>query len=168
MRGLLAEYGVVIARSADRFLAALPKLSEDSRLPDPVGELRFKVKIDDVVIGAFSECSGLSIEYEVLEYQEGGEDRYTHKFRGRLKYPNLVLKRGVTHEDGLLKWFFDRRNRDARGALTVTLVGDDGGDIRSWAFAGAFRQWRAVFNAKSTNVAIETLEVAHQGLLLQV
>jgi phage tail-like protein len=144
--------------------------SAGSRLPDPVGELRFKVKIDDVVIGEFSECTGLSIEYEVLEYQEGGEDRYTHKFRGRLKYPNLVLKRGVTHEEGLLKWFFDRRNREARGALTVTLVGDDGGDIRSWAFAGAFPvKWQGPsLNAKSTNVAIETLEVAHQGLLLQV
>jgi transposase len=44
MRGLLAEYGVVIARSADRFLAALPKLSEDSRLPDPVRALLLEVR----------------------------------------------------------------------------------------------------------------------------
>ena len=44
MRGLLAEYGVVIARSADRFLAALPKLSEDSRLPDPVRALLLEAR----------------------------------------------------------------------------------------------------------------------------
>ena len=143
--------------------------SAGSRLPDPVGELRFKVEIDDVVIGAFAECSGLSVEYEVLEYQEGGEDRYAHKFRGRLKYPNLVLKRGVTHEEGLLKWFFDRKDRAKRGALTVTLIGDDGEEVRHWAFAGAFPvKWQGPsLNAKSTNVAIETLEVAHHGLLLQ-
>jgi len=44
MRGLLAEYGVVIARSADRFLAALPKLSEDSRLPDAVRALLLEAR----------------------------------------------------------------------------------------------------------------------------
>ena len=44
MRGLLAEYGVVIGRSADRFLAALPKLSEDSRLPDPVRALLLETR----------------------------------------------------------------------------------------------------------------------------
>jgi phage tail-like protein len=154
----------LIPKPGDRATAK----SSGSRQPDPVGELRFKVAIDDVVIGAFAECSGISVEYEILEYQEGGEDRYTHKLRGRLKYPNLVLKRGVTFEDGLLKWFFDRRERGTRGAVTVTLVGDDGHDVRSWAFAEAFPvKWQGPsLNAKSTNVAMETLEIAHKGLLL--
>lgn len=44
VRGLLAEYGVVIGRSADRFLTALPKLSEDSRLPDPVRAMLFEAR----------------------------------------------------------------------------------------------------------------------------
>lgn len=144
--------------------------SSGAKQPDPVGELRFKVSIDAVVIGAFTECSGLTVEYEILEYQEGGDDRYTHKLRGRLKYPNLVLKRGVTFEDGLFKWFFDRKDRESRGAVTVTLIGDDGSEIRSWAFAGAFPvKWTGPsLNARSNNVATETLEIAHQGLLLQV
>jgi phage tail-like protein len=135
--------------------------------PDPVGELRFRVAIDDAQIGAFAECSGLSLEYDVLEYQEGGEQRYVHKFRGGLKYPNLVLKRGVTYEDGLLKWFFDRLDRTKRGTVTLSLLGDDGQQVRSWAFAGAFPvKWQGPsFNAKSTNVATETLEIAHQGLM---
>lgn len=152
-------------RSSDRSTAK----SSRSRSPDPVGELRFLVSIDDVVIGAFSECSGLTVEYELFEYQEGGEDRFTHKFRGRLKYPNLVLKRGVTHEDGLQKWFFDRADREKRGTVTVTLLGDDSAEVRRWAFAGAFPvKWQGPsLNAKSTNIATETLEIAHQGLLLQ-
>jgi phage tail-like protein len=140
-----------------------------SREPDPVGELRFRISIDDAVIGAFAECSGLSLEYDIFEYQEGGEQRYVHKFRGGLKYPNLVLKRGVTYEDELLKWFLDRKDRTKRGTVTLDLLGDDGKQVRSWAFAGAFPvKWQGPsFSAKSTNVATETLEIAHQGFLQQ-
>lgn len=140
-----------------------------ARYPDPVGELRFRIDIDGVAIGAFSECSGLTIEYEVLEYAEGGEDRFVHKLRGRMKYPNLVLKRGVTFEDGLQKWFFAQKDRDKRGTVTVTLIGDDGKDVRNWALAGAFPvKWQGpALSAKSTGIATETLEIAHQGLLLR-
>ena len=142
-----------------------------SSLPDPVGELRFQVDDRRRRRSARSrECSGLTVEYEVLEYQEGGENRFVHKFRGRLKYPNLVLKRGVTYEDALLKWFSTRRTATKRGTVTLTLLGADGKAVRSWAFAGAFPvKWQGpTLNAKSTNVATETLEIAHHGLVLQV
>jgi phage tail-like protein len=157
-------------------LATSPKPGEratangsGSRLPDPVGELRFMVTVDDDTrIGAFSECSGLSAEYEVMEYQEGGENQFVYKLRGRVKYPNLVLKRGVTHEAHFLEWFLAVKNRDDRGAVTVTLVGDDGKKIRSWSFAGAFPvKWQGpTLSAKSTSVAIETLEIAHEGFVV--
>jgi phage tail-like protein len=141
-------------------------------LPDPVGELRFRVAIAGVEIGAFAECSGLSAEWEVFEYAEGGEHRFVHKFRDRLKYPNLVLKRGVTFEDELLKWFMKygkESPRDRRGSVTVTLLGDDGTEVSKWTFAAAFPlKWQGPsFNAKSTNVAMETLEIGHQGLEVQ-
>ena len=138
--------------------------------PDPVGELRFQVQIGGVVIGEFAECTGLSMEYEIFEYQEGGQLGFVHKFRGGLKYPNLVLKRGVTYEDALLKWFLDRTSsaaaREQRGDVTLNLLGDDGKQVRSWSFYAAFPvKWSGPsFNAKSTSVAMETLEIAHMGL----
>jgi phage tail-like protein len=143
--------------------------SPPSKTPDPVGELRFKLTIDDAEIGRFSECTGLSVEYDVQTYPEGGENRYEHKLRGRLKYPNLVLKRGVTHEDALLKWFFKSQDADKRGSVTVTLLGPEGKAVRSFAFAGAFPvKWTGPnFNAGSNNVAMETLELAHQGLVVR-
>ena len=70
---------------------------------DPAVGLRFQVKIGDEPIGWFAECSGLGVEYEVTEWPEGGENRFVHKFRGRAKHPNLVLKRGITHENALAK-----------------------------------------------------------------
>lgn len=139
-----------------------------SKTPDPVGELRFKINLDDVEIGRFSECSGLSVEWDVQTYAEGGENRFEHKLRGRLKYPNLVLKRGITHEEALLKWFFQSQDREKRGSITLTLLGPDTKKIRSFAFAGAFPvKWTGPnFNAGSTSIAIETLEIAHQGLVM--
>src|SRR4051812_22125267 len=94
-----------------------------SRTPDPTGELRFKVDIGDLEIGRFSECAGLSLEYEILEYQEGGRTEFVHKLRGQIKYPNLTLKRGVTHESALIEWFFATQQRDRRPPITVSLMG---------------------------------------------
>jgi phage tail-like protein len=135
---------------------------------DPVGELRFLIKVDDADIGAFAECSGLQAEYDIFEYPEGGETRFVHKFRGGLKYPNLVLKRGVTSEDALVKWFLKQDiDREKRGNVTLALLGDDGEQVRTWSFAAAFPvKWSGPsFSAKSTNVATETLEICHQGLV---
>jgi phage tail-like protein len=141
--------------------------SAAATLPDPVAELRFQVLIGGVTIGAFAECSGLSVEYDIFEYQEGGELSFVHKFRGGLKYPNLVLKRGVTYEDALVKWFFDRPDREGRGTVTLNLLGDDGEQVRSWSFASAFPvKWSGPsLSAKSTNIATETLEICHQGFV---
>jgi phage tail-like protein len=133
--------------------------------PDPTGERRFRVEIGGVTIGEFAECTGLSVEYEVFEYQEGGENRFVHKLRGRAKHPNLVLKRGVTHEDALLKWFQDCQDKTARKEGLIALMGPDAKPVRAWAFAGAFPvKWQGpTMNAGSSNIATETLEIVHQG-----
>jgi phage tail-like protein len=137
--------------------------------PDPVGELLFKIEVQDAVIGRFSECSGLSVEYEVTPYEEGGENRYVHQLRGRLKYPNLVLKRGITDEAALLKWFFASKDRSQRGTVTVSLLSPNSKDVRRWAFSGACPvKWQGpTLNTGSSNIATETLEIVHEGLLLQ-
>jgi phage tail-like protein len=138
-----------------------------SRTPDPTGELRFRVHVPGLEIGRFSECSGLAVEYEILEYQEGGQMGFVHKLRGQRKYANLSLKRGVTHEAAFLEWFLAARPPDERPTLTVFLVGPDAQEVRHWAFAAAFPvKWQGPsFNASSTSIATETLEIAHAGLV---
>jgi phage tail-like protein len=140
----------------------------DGRFPDPVPGLGFLVEIPGLTIGRFAECTGLSLEYEVLEYAEGGENRFSHKLRGRLKYPNLVLKRGVTSESGLLTWFFEMKERKSRPTVTLTLVGSDLQPVRKWGFAEALPvKWTGpTLNAGANDVATETLEIAHGGLVL--
>jgi phage tail-like protein len=136
-------------------------------MPDPTGELRFSVTLPGLEIGRFSDCGGLSMEYEILEYQEGGQTGFVHKLRGQLKYPNLTLKRGMTHESALMEWFFQAQTADHRPTVTVSLLGPDAGEVRHWAFASAFPvKWQGpALNAGSTNIATETLEIAHAGLV---
>ncbi|MGN6378322.1 MAG: phage tail protein [Gaiellales bacterium] len=135
--------------------------------PDPVGELSFLVQADGIQgsIGLFSECSGISVEREVETYQEGGLNTFTRKLPGRLTYPNLVLKRGVTHQTALLDWFNASQAPDSRGTVTVSLNGPDGQTVRSWSFDAAFPvKWQGpTLNAASSNAASETLEIAHEG-----
>ena len=134
--------------------------------PDPVGELRFKVDLPGIGLGRFRECTGLAAEIEVKDYNEGGVNDRVHKLPTRMKYPNLVLKRGVTYEDALLKWLYKTQREAQRIAVTVSLMGPDGQPVRSWAFAEAFPvKWTGPnLNASSNQVATETLEIVHAGL----
>jgi phage tail-like protein len=135
--------------------------------PDPVGAMRFTVSAPGLTIGRFSECSGLAVEYQVLEYQEGGQNAFAHKLRGPLKYRNLVLKRGVTSQDDLLDWFRRTQDLGTRPTITVTLHGPDNKAVRSWGFERAFPvRWSGpVLTAAAAALATEELEIAHRGLV---
>ena len=137
--------------------------------PDPVGELRFHVDLPGVNIGRFRGCTGLAAEIEVKEYNEGGVNDRVHKLPTRMKYPNLVLKRGVTYEDALLKWIWQTQQKAERINVTVELMGPNAKPVRTWVFAEAFPiKWNGPnLNATSNQVATETLEIVHAGLQMR-
>ncbi len=132
--------------------------------PDPVSGAWFLVEVG-APIGYFTDVSGLTVEYEVKEYSEGGVNDFVHKLRGRAKYQNLVLTRGVTHEKGLVEWFQACRDKTERRDLTLTMLSPAGDPVRTWSFAGAFPvKWTGPdMKAGSSDFATETLEIAHQG-----
>ena len=138
-------------------------------VPDPVGELRFKVTLPGRDLGRFRECTGLAAEIEVKDYNEGGVNDRVHKLPTRMKYPNLVLKRGVTYEDALLKWLWQTQQKAERVNVTVELMGPDARPVRSWVFAEAFPiKWAGPnLNSTSNQVATETLEIVHAGLQMR-
>lgn len=144
-----------------------------SRTMDPPFAGKFVFTVDGLTIGTFTEISGLSVQIEVEDLAEGGQNQYTHKLPGRMKWPNLVLKRGVTNTDNLFAWFakssgdgfagngnkIDRRN----GA--VTLVDSTGKSVRTWKFTQAYPvKWSGPkLAASSRDLAVEELEVCHCG-----
>lgn len=139
----------------------------------PVFTGQFLFSVTGVEIGAFTECSGLAVEIEVEEVMEGGQNQFSHKLPGRMKWPNIVLKRGITNTDNLFEWFARCSGEGftkEKNALKLThgrvaLVDGQGTPIRTWNFEDAFPvKWSGPSLAASSNaVAVEELEIAHHG-----
>ena len=133
----------------------------------------FLVEVDGVEIGRFMEISGLEVDIAVEEVNEGGENSFVHKLPGRMSWPNLVLKRGITQNDSLLTWlnkssgeqFAANSNKLTRGTAAITLIGAGGARLRSWNFDGAYPvKWRGpTFSVNAEDIAVEELEIAHHG-----
>ena len=140
----------------------------------------FLVDIDDAalennrtVLGSFQEVSGLSVSADPETFREGGLNQFEHKRPGRMSWPNVTLKRGIVHNDGLLDWF-SRTSGDGydKGSdsvpwtsVTISLVTKNGELLRSWVLDRAFPvKWTGPSLAvSSTDVATEELEIAHHG-----
>lgn len=152
-------------------------MPNDSFDSDRVTGASFLVEVDGVEIGRFMEITGLEVEVGVESVEEGGENGYSHKLPGRMSWPNLVLKRGITQNDSLLEWlnkssgegFTGQGNKLTRSSAAITLMGPGGKRLRAWNFDGAFPiKWRGPsFAAGSTDMAVEELEIAHHGFRAQ-
>ena len=125
----------------------------------------FVLKIPDIdEVGFFMSCTGLELMFDVYEYHEGGRNDIVHRLPGGLSYPNLILSRGLTREDKLLKWFYATQTEAERKEITLTLRG--GPDERTWTFTEAFPvKWTGPqIDSQGSSIATETLEIAHAGL----
>lgn len=134
---------------------------------DPVLGFNFRVEINGVFEAGFNEVSGLQAEIEVQEYREGGINDFMHKFAGPVKFPsNLVLKNGITDSVKLWSWYQDvMRGKFARKSLDVVLLDAAGDEKRRWKFKNAYPvKWNGPgLKATSSEVALESLELAHEG-----
>lgn len=134
---------------------------------DPFMDYRFIVEIDGLIVAGFSEVSGLQMETDVEDYREGGVNDYIHKFPKESKQANLVLKKGITDSDVLWQWHRDVVDGNfQRKSGRIVLLDPEGNETWHWTFEGAFPiKWTGPdLNADSSNTAIETLELVHEGL----
>ncbi|HBG06846.1 MAG: glycerol acyltransferase [Geobacteraceae bacterium GWC2_58_44] len=123
---------------------------------------------DDV---RFQSLSGLSVEYDMEEYREGGENRFIHKLPVRTKYSDLVLKRGMMKGSELIQWFLRAfRDREFQPTgVTVILMNEKSEALHTWKVAHAIpRKWTVSdLNANENAVVIETLELSYRYFTMQ-
>ena len=126
----------------------------------------FDLTIMGKSIGYFTSVKGLKAEVETLTYNEGGMNEFVHKLPTRVKYPNLVLKRGVTSSADLQTWFQKTHREAERTTITITMLNEYGDRLRSWQFVNAFPvKWEGPdFDAAQNTLATETIEISHDGV----
>lgn len=130
---------------------------------------RFYVMIDNKAQGVFTEVSGLQIEMDVMDYQEGGNNGFVHRLPGFTKVSNLTLKRGMSSSNEFFKWLADiASGKFTRRHVTLVMYDAAGEEVMRWDFLNAYPvKWIGPqFRAPDASAAIETLELAHEGVML--
>jgi phage tail-like protein len=139
---------------------------------DPYRSFNFRVEVDGLTVASFSEASGLTADGKPVEYREG-TDRVnsTRKLVGLREYPNIVLKRGYTQNKELWAWYRNIANGlpDRRNGAII-LMDEARNDVLRWSFRNAWpnKVETSGFNATGNEVAMESVELCHEGLEIEI
>ena len=135
---------------------------------DPYRGYNFKIELDGITRAGFRECSGLDTSQDPIDYREGIEGLTARKLPGLNKYSNISLKWGITDDAELWDWrkkAMDGRVERMNGSIVLL---DDTGqeEVMRWNFVEGWpTKWTGPsLNATGNEVAIETLEIVHEGL----
>ncbi len=140
---------------------------------DPYPAYSFEVVVDGIsddgtsVKGSFSEVSGLETEVKVIEYRNGSDNNMVRKLPGLNKFANITLKRGIIGDLTFWNWLLTaRQGKVQRATLAIILLDENRNPVMRWNFIRAWPcRWTGpALNAKCNEVAIETLEICHEGM----
>jgi phage tail-like protein len=129
--------------------------------------LRFTVTIDGLSLGDWTKCDGLSIEYEVKDYAEGGENGFTHRLAGRAKYQNIKLTRPIdSHSSEIATWVASVATKLIRQTAQIKVMDASGATVVAWNLTGVYpTKWTGpTLDVGGNQIAYESLELAHTGL----
>ncbi|EOX8561993.1 phage tail protein [Salmonella enterica subsp. diarizonae] len=143
----------------------------------PMPKFYFEVKWDGGVgaemVSAFQEVSGLDSEAQPIEYRAGNSPVFsTIKMPGLIKSGNVTLKKGIFKGDNkFYEWYSKiKMNTIARTAVTINLLDESGAPVMSWKLKNAWptKVTGTDLKSDSNEVAVETIELAHEGLEISV
>lgn len=133
----------------------------------PYGKFRYRVEIDGLDAGGFSEVTGFDASIDVMEYREGDMVQAPYKIPGLKKYGNITLKKGLTDSLVMYEWLITGVDGPVdRKTITITSLDESEQPVASWQVINAWpvKYTAPDFNATSSEVAIETVEIAHEGM----
>lgn len=146
--------------------------SERNQPVTTIISLYFRVKIEGVDLGSFTKCEGLGCEMTVMQREEGGVNDFVHQLPGRMKFSNITLTRPVSKENqaasqNVAKWLASVAAKPKRTTAQIEALDPVGQPLFSWSLNGVIPvKWKGPsFDVESAKVAVETLELAHNGFL---
>lgn len=133
---------------------------------DPLRGFRYLVEMEGLLSGGFLRVKGLSREVKHESYKEGGVIEYEHKLVTQVSYPVVVLERGLALDE-LWKWALDAADGNIkRKTVWVRLQDEANNKAWAWQIEHAIPvKWSCSdLDANSSQVVMESLELAHHGL----
>src|SRR5579871_1209841 len=136
--------------------------------PEIHASFSFVVAVEGLNVAAFTECSLPSLQVDVDEIKEGGQNAYVHKLPVRINAGTVTLRRGITRNDQLLNWYLQVLKgdmKDATRTVSVIIFDSMGKPVATWTFYNAFPiKWGGpTLKSDDAVVAIEEIEFAHHG-----
>jgi phage tail-like protein len=136
---------------------------------DPYKNHRFTVQIDGITQAGFREVTIPDSSQDPVEYREGNEPPTVRKQPGLVKYGNVTLKWGITDSLDLYNWrkqIEDGKIKEARKNIAIELINDEGAASSRWELSQAWptKYTAPSLNATANEIAIETMEIAHEGI----
>jgi phage tail-like protein len=141
---------------------------------DPFASFNFLVESGGLIQAGFSECTGLNSETNIIEYREGKDDPTMRKLTGLAKFGNVTLKRGVGGGRQMFEWRqmikepTDEPTREPRRDISILLLDEKRIEKIRYNLKGAWAsKWTGPdFKASANEVAIEQLEICHEGVTI--
>ena len=131
--------------------------------------MRFDVAVDGIEFGAWSSCDGLKVDFGLKEIKVGGNNDHKVYLPDRVFYPRLVLKRAMNARDSgkVMSWLRSMVDATDGGTATITLRDSHNQTVSEWTFSNARPAlWQGpTLNSSGHDVAIEVLELVHEGFL---
>jgi phage tail-like protein len=148
--------------------AAQPTAAQPGTFVEPFRAYHFKLVINGVTEGHFTECSGLAARVQTIKYREAGQSQIVHAMPGRVEYADVILRYGLTQSRELWDWFLQSINGTAdRKNVSIVMLDSSGTqETMRWNLISAWpAEWRgAPLDALQQEVAIETLRLVYDRL----
>jgi len=154
-----------------------PDQERQAGVDDPYGSYYFSLELtvqggSAIEVAHFLECSGLKSSCAVYEIDEGGLNGRSHKRPGQSKWENIQFRFASSASTALLEWrdkfLTDQFDNRTKYSGSIALMNNAGETVRRYHFKNAWPvAWEGPsLNAGSSELAIEMLEIAHDGLAL--
>jgi len=135
---------------------------------DPYRSYNFKLVIQGVTEGHFTQCSDLSIKIEAIRYREGGQSQIVHRIPGQVEYGDITLRYGLTSSTELWNWLMTgvKGNVERKNVSIVMLESDGVAEVLRWDLVNAWvAEWRgAPLDALGRQLAIESITLVFETL----
>ena len=132
-------------------------------------ETRFQVTVDGVSLGDWATCKGLEVDFKLVDYNELGNNDFVHGLPQAATYNRISLTRACAGPDSrkVQAWLSKVKTQPTKSTAVIALHDAWGREVISWTLQGVLpSRWTGpTLDAESQKVAVETLELYHEGFL---